>query len=173
MDHGKNEARCIVAALKARDQLLGLKVVAKAVLGLPATLAGPAALGTIFCYAAWSILGVYVPWAVWFGGLVLVMTPLLIRLEVRMGERYLSDAVRGADPWVTLTTRLPLYAGMGGALAPALANPRAVTAGVTELLLTGPRLLVGAFRQWRFRPAAGEAGPAAGGGTAVRVAGTR
>ncbi len=146
------ETRQFEALLAAREQLLWVKIAAKLLAGIPLTLIPPAILATIFVVAGGGILGVYLPWAWLFAALTVVVVPLLLRTEIRMGERYLSDAVAGSDPAITLTTRLPFYAGLGGlALGPALANPRGFAAGVVEIFLIGPRLLVGALRQWRFR----------------------
>jgi hypothetical protein len=147
------ELEHIVALLRRRDRLLSLKIAAQIVCGVPLLAVGPTMLATIGWFATLSLAGLYIPWLWWFGALFIIIVPLLIGLEVRTAGRFLDSAVQGSEQAATLTSSLPgIYVAMGGVgWAPALANPRAFSAGLTEFFLCGPRLLVSAFRKWRLR----------------------
>lgn len=143
----------IASVLAQRRRLALLAAGAQVVLGAALTFAGPGVLATMFWAAARLGLERDVPWTWLFGGLAVLMVPLLVRLELRTAGRYLSGALApGARP-VTLTGRLPgLYVGMAGlAWVPVLANPGGVVAGVVEVFLTGPRVLLNGVRAWSWR----------------------
>lgn len=85
-----------------------------------------------------------------FALLCLVMVPLLYRLELRTAGDDLGEAADGAE--VTPSSGYCLVPGPGRAVlavATVAANPRAVSAGVIEFFLTGPRMVVSAVRQLR------------------------
>lgn len=143
----------IAALLRQRNRRLSLKIAGQIVCGIPLLALGPAVLATVFWFTGLSVADVRTPWTLWFGGLLIVMVPLMIRLEVRTAGRFLGDALQGGEKALTLTAPLSgIYVGMGGiAWAPAYANPRGFSAGATEIFLCGPRLLVDASQKWRLR----------------------
>lgn len=148
----------IAVLLKRRDRWLSLRLALHVVGGVPLTAIGPAVLATILWFAAGSVADVWLPWTRWFGLLSVVSVPLLMRLEARTNGQYLGDALRGTQPGIDPLTSLPMIIPAFGGVAwvPGLANPRGFFAGVMEYFLWGPRLLVGAFRQWRVRRRLGQ-----------------
>ena len=153
MTESEADAQRIAVVLRRRDARLRLKLRAQAALGLPLTLIGPVVLGTIFWLALRSMGGIVLPWSHVCGVALLVVVPLLIHLESRTGGDFLGTALReGGQGTDAIWPTSGLYVALGGfARAPALANPRGFSAGMTEVFLCGPRLLVGAFRQRRLR----------------------
>jgi hypothetical protein len=143
----------ITALLRRQDQRLRLKAAAQIAFGIPLTLIGPALLATAFRFAARSIGNLDVPWFWAFGALLIILVPLLFRLELRTAGRFLDGALRESPPTGSLFSSMPgTYVALGGlALAPVLANPRSFSASVTEVFLCGPRLVITAFRQRRVR----------------------
>jgi hypothetical protein len=143
----------IIALLERRDRLLRLKTTAQFVFGVPLTLIGPALLATVFWFAAWSIGNLQVPWFWTFGALLIILVPLLFRLELRTAGQFLDGALRESPPTGSLFSSAPgTYVALGGlALAPVLANPRSFSASITEVFLCGPRMTISAFRRRRVR----------------------
>lgn len=138
--------------LIARERLWTLKTAAMLSFGAPLSLIGPLVLATIFYVASVFLLGFewYVRWTWYFGVLTAVCVPLLYRLELRTRGDYLGDVMRDTTiqgdehRWL-----MPGVAGHFAALAHVSANPRVSSAGLVEVFLFGPRLVVGAVRQRR------------------------
>jgi hypothetical protein len=121
--------------------------------GVPLSLFGPLLLATMFWLTALllriSTLGRdYLPWPWFFGIAVVVVVPLLYRLELRTGGDYLGDVSTAGEPlgphgW----SMMPMMTGRVVGVATILANPRQVSGGIVEIFLFGPRMVIGAYRQ--------------------------
>ncbi|HUU85458.1 MAG TPA: hypothetical protein VM243_18315 [Phycisphaerae bacterium] len=145
----------ILLRLRHRERLFRVKVTAMVLFGLPLSLVGPFVLATIFWLAgrALGLLSWDRFWGQWmwlFLALVSIVIPLLYRLELRTAGGYLSEAAKDFNPHgPTGAPFLPGSAAYVGAVAAVVANPRAVSAGIVEVFLFGPRLVVGACQQIR------------------------
>ena len=145
-DTASRIARC----LRRKESLLLLKTGLMLLFGVPLTLIGPALLATIFwfAYIQW---GKWVPWSWFFWGFVLILVPLLFRLEVKSAGDYLGKATKDLKTEGASVPALLLNFGDVAAVASVLYNPRAMVAGFTDIFLFGPRLVVSAWRQLRLR----------------------
>lgn len=149
------EKEAILLRLRRRERLFRVKVAAMILFGVPLSFVGPFVLATVFWFAghaagycSWS--RVWVHWSWLFLALVIVVVPLLYRLEIRTTGGYLTEAMQDTKPHRPMGAAfLPGPAAQVGALVAVAANPRAVSAGVVEVFLFGPRLVVGAFIQFR------------------------
>ncbi len=133
---------------------------ALAVLGIAAggvlSLFGPVFFASIFWITAGWSFDAWFSWPLCFAVAAAVVLPLLFRLEMRTGGEYLTQTAMTANissaaeaaPGVVM---LSSYAGGStGMIALArTANPRAVSFGVVEIFLAGPRLVVNGFRYRR------------------------
>jgi hypothetical protein len=147
----QRQLEAIVAKLRRSDNLHRLKLWALIVLGPPLTLTGPLILATIFWFACVRLIGWHVPWLWLFLALTVVMVPLLLRLEVRTAGRYLGEVLDGFNEYGPRMHALRVYCYPGlaaatGATASVFANPRATSAGLVEVFLTGPRLMLSGWR---------------------------
>ncbi len=156
MGTGTANTAFVLSCLRRRERLFQGKIVAMILFGLPLSLLSPLLLATIFWFAAWQIFGetwadsTWGQWTTMFWLSVLVVVPLLYHLEIRTGGRYLSETMRDTEVHEVKGAMLvPGAARTAVAVAAIAANPRASSAGVVEVFLFGPRLVVDAVRQIR------------------------
>ena len=147
----QRQLQVLVARLRRSDGLHRLKLCTLIVLGLPLTFVGPLILATIFWFVCVRLIQWHVPWWWLFLGLTVVMVPLLFRLEVRTAGRYLDEVMDGFNEYCPQLNALSLhcYAGLGGAAgatAGVLINPRGTSAGLVEIFLVGPRMMLSGWR---------------------------
>lgn len=147
---GIDNSAMLVARLKRQDLLFRVKVAAMFLCGIPLSLVGPLVLGTIF-WMALRLWGFGFDWSLCFWAAAVVVIPLLYRLEARTGGSFLSQAAEDMSPTGPLPPIAMLNFGGVGMLGAALANPRASAAGLTDVFLFGPRMVVSAWRQVRVR----------------------
>lgn len=144
--------------LRRRENTFRFKIVMMYLAGAPLSLAGPAILATMFWAAALlsaSFISVLpataVEWKWFFIPLTLICVPLLYRKEQRTRGFYLSEVLRDTLPGKP--TGAPLIPGPMQAVtetAAVAANPRFASAGLVELFLVGPRLVLSAWQQVRL-----------------------
>jgi len=147
----------ILHKLLIRKRRRGLARVLGFVFGLPLLFLGPAVLGTMF-WVACILLYQWYPWTWFFLGTCAVAIPALFVTEIRTAGEFMSAAITpdqanramAAQAVKTVGTLINPRLGNTLALAAAIASPRASTAGFVELFLTGPRLLLSAFRNTRM-----------------------
>lgn len=146
---GVDQSARVIRLLRQRGSLFYLKASFMFLLGLPASLLGPAVVATLFWMAClpW---GYWFPWPTFFGWTALIMLPGLYLLEIRTAGNYLSERVPDIAPLPPVARGI-FTLGEVGAIAALATNPRTTSALFTELFLFGPRLVVGAFRQLRLR----------------------
>jgi hypothetical protein len=139
----------VYACMQAAAWRKRASIVARMILGMLLLLIGPAAVASI----GWVVMAVglhhITPWTWCFAAMIVIMVPLLLRLEARTKGNYLADAVRDSAPdsagWMRGPSLLMPMAG----LTSTLRNPRGVSAGFMEIFLMGPRLLLRAYREAR------------------------
>jgi hypothetical protein len=130
--------------------MLVAKDVCLLAVGLPCLLIGPLALGSIY----W-VLGLiwlhdaFLPWTWFFWGATAVLVPLLFRLEKRTRGRYLADVIVGTEG----ASPMPYALGPDWGMAVSfIVHPRISSAGLVEVFLFGPRLVLDAcegLNRWR------------------------
>jgi hypothetical protein len=143
----------ILQKLQSRERGRALLRIMAFIFGLPLALVGPLVLGTMFWFAC-GMLYQWYPWLYFFLGTSVVAIPALFVTELRTAGNYLSEAVTPAEAKQAAIAQNVKMAGtamvpqMGNtlALAAVLASPRVSAAGFVEVFLTGPRLLLTAFR---------------------------
>lgn len=135
---------------KNRRALAALGIAAGGVLSL----FGPVFFASIFWTAAGRIFEAWFSWPLCLVVAAAVVLPLLFRLELRTGGEYLSQTINtvnlsGVEEVAPGAVMLSSFAGgsMGMAALARTANPRAVSFGMVEIFLTGPRLVVDGIRQ--------------------------
>ena len=135
----------IIGRLIWRDRLFALKAGGMFVFGIPLSLVGPFVISVIFwlAYLPWG----HAPWEWFFWGAFVLVIPSLYRLEARSEGNYLSQAAADFKPG----PRSIVTFGSVGMLAAALSNPRPFVAGIVDIFLLGPRLVIGAWQQVRIR----------------------
>ncbi len=151
----------IKAKLIARENRRRYLSIAGMIAGLPLLLPAP----LIFACVAWYVIRTWAPLPVDFITVLLVTALIIIPLsfltELRTRGGFLNQAFAEAGE-VTPVTGLEsaalaaaAYLGRPATGALALMNPRLSTAGITELMLTGPRWILGGIRglrlDWRMR----------------------
>ena len=139
----------LVRLLRRRGTLFYLKMAWMILLGLPASLLGPAVVATLFWLACMP-WGNFFPWMTFFGSAALVMLPALYLLEMRTAGSYLAERVTDIAP-LPPVARGVFTLGEVGAIAALATNPRTTSTLFTEVFLFGPRLVLGAIRQLRLR----------------------
>lgn len=116
--------------------------------GIPLSLLGPLFLGTIFWFVCWQF-GFSSDWSNFFWITTLVLVPLLLALEFRTGGDFLGQVARETDAPSEAAQAQMLVAHWAGLNTSALAimqSPRASVAGLIEVFLIGPRMLVSLYR---------------------------
>ena len=139
----------LVRLLRRRGTLFYLKTVTMFLLGLPASLLGPAVVATLAWLACLPWGSLY-PWLTFFGWAALVMLPALYLLEMRTAGNFLAERVTDIAPLPPVARRVYTL-GEVGAIAALATNPRTTSTLFTEVFLFGPRLVTGAIRQLRLR----------------------
>lgn len=151
----------IKAKLIARENRRRYLSIAGILAGLPLLLPAP----LIFACVAWYVIRTWAPQPVVFNTVLLVtafiIIPLSFLTELRTRGGFLNQAFAEAGPVTPVSglesAALALATSMGRPMTGALAlmNPRLSTAGITELMLTGPRWVLGGVRglrlDWRMR----------------------
>jgi hypothetical protein len=143
----------ILRKLQSRERLRASLRIVAFIFGLPLAFVGPLVLGTMF----WMACGMLYRWYAWwyfFLGTSALAIPALFVTELRTGGSYLSEVIspeeakRAEIAQGIKTVGMLVSPRMGNTLmlAAALAAPRASMAGFIEIFLTGPRLLLTAFR---------------------------
>jgi hypothetical protein len=132
---------------KLRHKAAGLKwtVAVQLAVGLLILLIGPCLLASVYVKGMDALIGrALITETTLYWILVLVLTPLLFRMEIKTRGRYYNDAVMeaGSPSGGSFYLGSP-YAGIGFIAA----NPRQAAAGFVELLLLGPRLVLEAFQK--------------------------
>lgn len=156
---GNRRVRRLESVISRHEMLARFGTLAKALLGVPLTLVGPPVLALLIQGFLWHEWDYQVAlWRVMVCA-SLAIVPALIWTEVWRGERFLVEASQGAPPVAGLFTPMSNYhaAMLGIGPAAILANRERFFASVVEILLTGPRLLVGAFREFRLAHRLGRA----------------
>lgn len=146
---GVDDSARLVRLLRQRGSLFHLKTLFMILLGLPASLLGPAVVATLFWVAAMP-LGLWVEWTTAFGWASLIMLPALYMLEIRTKGNFLAERVDEITPLPPIARGI-FTLGEFGAIAALASNPRTTSTLFTEVFLFGPRLVVDAFRQLRLR----------------------
>lgn len=139
----------IVPLLRSRGQVFWVKVAGMLLLGVPCCLVGPLFLGSLFWFVYGTLVD-WVPWSWFFWGAVLVVLPLLFRAEIQTGGDFLGNVARDITPNNAANAAM-LVGGELGMLYAFVIAPRQSSAGIVELLLFGPRLVVDAVRQIRTK----------------------
>lgn len=137
---------------KRREALSAVKHFAMLIFGLPLTLIGPLLLATVFWFACLRLTQWDVSWLSFFFVLTAITVPLLFRLELRTAGRYFDEATSNLNEYAPKHyALLPHYYRSLGVVAGLAANPRASSASAVELFLSGPRLILGAWRGMKAR----------------------
>ncbi len=141
--------QAILSKLKGQARLLLAKRIMLLAAGAPLSLLGPLILGTIFWFAGWQF-GLGASWSACFWVTSAVMVPLLLGLEARTGGNYLGEAVADSEGISSEEAMVIQAAGLDGMLFQIGRNPKASLAGLVEIFLTGPRMLISAWRDFRI-----------------------
>lgn len=144
----------IEAALRHRERLRRLRAYMGIVLGAPLSLIAPLILGSIFWVVSGMLFESWYHWGWFFLALAVITLPLLSRLEIKSGGEFLGDTMKDVGPPVpgsgelTMATHVGVgpLAGLGFSMA---TNPRASSAGMVEIFLTGPRMMLSGIRHLR------------------------
>lgn len=143
----------IKAKLLSRENHRRYLAIAGIIAGLPLLLPAP----FIFASVAWYVIRTWAPQPIAFNTVLLVtaviIVPLSFLTELRTRGGFLNHAYAEASSdfalsAATLIMLRPLSIGIGP-------NPRLSTAGIAELMLIGPRWVLGGIRglrlDWRMR----------------------
>lgn len=146
-------ARQLRDILARRAKVRCAVALARLAAGFPLCFVGPLVLGTLFWFISGQLIG-WNPWWWFVGGLSVLMIPLLFRMEFRTGGDYLGSVSRDPGPQLPggefLTGTGWMIAGMPGMIAAnAAAAPRTASAGLVEVFLLGPRMMVSGARHLR------------------------
>jgi len=153
-----NRVRARLRSCESRRRYLAI---ASIIAGFPLLVPAP----FIFAFVAWYVLrslaSIALPLDTLFWIAAAVLIPLSFLTELRTHGAFLSRAFAEAGPIEPVTgpeaVAVTVAAGIGHPLTGALAlrNPRLSTAGIAELMLTGPRWIISGFRRlrldWRLR----------------------
>lgn len=137
----------IIRRLLLRDRLFVVKAIAMFLCGIPLSVFGPFVISGIFwlAYLPWGRQPVAWEWFFWVA--MILVVPSLYRLEWRSQGNYFSQAAREFTPG----PRVRVGFGSVGVLAAAFTNPRPIVAGLVDIFLIGPRLVIGAWEKVRWR----------------------
>lgn len=154
-------AERIKAKLLVRETRRRYVAIGSILAGLPLLLPAPLLFACVAWYVlrTWTSLGLPYWTVFWLTALVII--PLCFLTELRTRGGFLNQAFAEAGPVIPVTglesAALALATSMGRPMTGALAlmNPRLSTAGLAELMLTGPRWILGGIRglrlDWRMR----------------------
>lgn len=151
----------VKAKLLSRENRRRYLSIAGIIAGLPLLLPAP----FLFACVAWFVIRTWASQPVAFNTVFMVTAVIIIPLsfltELRTRGGFLNQAFAEAGPVTPVTglesAALALATSMGRPMTGALAlmNPRLSTAGIAELMLTGPRWILGGIRgfrlDWRMR----------------------
>lgn len=144
----------IESKLKQRQHFRNLQAILSIILGLPLVFIAPLILGAIFWFVSIMLLDGWYHWGWFFLALTVITVPLLFRLEIQSAGDYLGKAMKDAKPLVPHSDEMVIaaYIALGAISGIAVAvatDPRASSAGLTEIFLTGPRMVLSGFRYFR------------------------
>lgn len=143
-------AERILLKLHRHARLVALKHAALLVFGLPLCLVAPLIMGTIFWFSGWSLgLTTGVSWTVMFWITAAIFIPATISLEARSSGEFLTDTVRetgGMSDDRLAAYVVGLLAGLPRSALALAVNPRASMAGLIEIFLFGPRMILAVYR---------------------------
>ena len=151
----------VKAKLLSRENRRRYLSIAGIIAGIPLLLPAPFIIACVVWFVLRTWTTVALPLNTVFYLTALIIVPLSFLTELRTRGGFLNQAFAEAGP-VTPVTGLEAAAsavamGMGRPMTGALAmmNPRLSTAGITELMLTGPRWIISGVRglrlDWRLR----------------------
>ncbi len=145
----------IITRLKRRARWRGVLALVGMLAGLPLSFLAALFLGTSFWLAGALLLPYQIAWSLWVGGMAAVTFPLLLYTEWRTCGDFMGEMARDVGPEAGSDYRVTPIMFHGGGVGLAVVasmitiNPRARTAGIMELFLTGPRWLLSGWRHLR------------------------
>lgn len=144
----------IEAVLRRREGLRQVRAYCSLVLGAPLTLISPFVLGSIFWVVSGLLFESWYHWGWFFLALAVITIPLLFRLELKSGGDYLSDTMKDVGPPLPgageMTMKAHVAIGPFAGLAVSMVtSPRVSSAGLVEIFLMGPRMIVSGIRRLR------------------------
>ena len=142
----------IVNKLRARSGRRRLLAIVGIFAGLPCCLFAPLLLGSLFWFSHAQLFG-FIHWNYFILGATVVCLPLLFSLEIRTKGGYLDGVMSDPGPELPggadVARRLMVFGMLPTVAAGAAVEPRRSVAGVVELFLFGPRLIVNGIRHLR------------------------